>query len=102
MAMFDCKLSAIMLCIVTLLRMDADLLGVVGIVETEASHCLDMLRGQRGQQESDVGNIFRDIVSAKDVARHDPCLPCFGNISDAAGENGVAVVCFAVPSKEAD
>lgn len=75
---------------------------MVGIVEAEAPYSLDVLRRKGGQQKADVGDVFCDVVSSKDVARHDSGLPRLGDVSDAARQNCIAVVRLAIPGKEAN
>lgn len=75
---------------------------MVSVVEAEASHGLDVLGCQRGQQQADVGDVVRHVMSTKDVAGNDSGLPRLGDVTDAAGKDGIAVVCLAVAGEEAN
>lgn len=75
---------------------------MVGVVETEAPHGLDVLRRQGGQQHADVGDVVRHVVPAEYVARDDAGLPRLGDVGDAAGQDRIAVVRLAVAREEAD
>lgn len=75
---------------------------MVGVVETEASDGLDVLGREGRKQKADIGNIIRHVVSSKDVTGHDAGLSRLRDISNAAWENGITVVCLAVPGKKAD
>jgi hypothetical protein len=46
--------------------------------------------------------LFGDAVLAEDVALDDVGLGCFGDVGDAGGEEGIAVVDVAVFGEEAD
>lgn len=82
--------------------MRADLLGVVSIVETETPHRLDVLRGQRRQQQANVGDVIRHVVSSKDVASDDASLSSLCDVRNASGQDRIAVVSLAIAGQEAN
>jgi hypothetical protein len=75
---------------------------VLLVVEAQTPHRLDVLSGQRGEQQAHVGDLVRHLVLAKDVARDDAGLARLGDVGLAGGQQRVAVVDAAVPGQEAD
>lgn len=72
------------------------------VVETQAADGADVLRGQGGKQQADVGHLVGYGVRAKDVAGDETGLLGGPDVGDALGEDGVAVVGAAVAGEEAD
>lgn len=72
------------------------------VVKAQASDGLDIVSCQRCKQKSHVRNLARYIMFAKDVPSDHPPLRCLRNIGFSRGENGVAVIGFAVFGEEAN
>ncbi len=75
---------------------------MLGVVEPEAPHRPDILRGQRRQEEPDVGHLVRHLVPAEDVPGDDVGVPGLGDVRHAPGQDGIAVVGASVLGEEAD
>lgn len=72
------------------------------VVETEAAYSSHVFRGERSEEEANVGGLVGDGVLAEDGAGDYLCLGGFGYIGRVAGEDSVAVVDAAVVGEEAD
>ena len=72
-----------------------------GVVQTEASHGLDVGRAERGEQMTDVSGLTSHIVRAEDVAFDDVSLLRFGKVSNTVRQNGISVISVAVFGNEA-
>lgn len=80
----------------------ARLLGVEGVVEPQAAQGARVGGRQGREQQADVDDLVSDIVGAEDVAVDDAGLAGLGDVGDARGEDGVAVVGAAALGHEAD
>lgn len=80
----------------------ARLLGMESIVETQAAERAGLGRGQGWEEQADIDDLVCDAVGAEDVAVNDARLTGLGDVGDAPGEDGVAVVCLAAFGYEAD
>lgn len=78
------------------------LFRVERIVQAQTPHGLHVLGRKRRKQEAHDGDLVSDFVLAKDAARDDASLFGLGDIGLSRGEDGVAVVDFAVCGEEAD
>lgn len=75
---------------------------MLSVVQAQAPDRLDVLGRERTEKQSDVGDILRDVVFAKDVAGDHPGLPRSANIRGTPGQDGISVVGPAVLCEEAD
>ena len=76
--------------------------GVLLVVQSEATHRPDVLEGQGGEEEPDVGHVVRHFVLPEDVPYHDAGLLGLANVRGAFREDGIAVVYTAILGEKTD
>lgn len=72
------------------------------IVETQASHCADILTGQGCEEHSHICDLLGNPVLAEDVTLDDSGLGGLGDVAHSGWEDSIAVVDLAILSQEAD
>ena len=75
---------------------------MLGVVQAQAADGASVFWGERGEEESDVGDLVGEGVGAEDVAADDAGAGSLGEVGDIGWEDGVAVVGAAVAGEEAD
>ena len=58
--------------------------------------------GKRGEEETDVGYLFCDMVLAEYVAMYDAGLCCLCNVVDSRRKNCVTVVYVSIAGEKSD
>lgn len=73
---------------------------MVGIVQSQTSHCLDMRRIQWRQQQADVGDLVCYLVLSKNISSNYTSLSRFCNIRDIFGKDSITIVSAAISGEE--
>jgi len=73
-----------------------------GVIQSQAPHGPDVVRGQRREEKPDVGDLVGHIMLAEDIALDDVRLGRFGDVRDAPGQDGITVVSAAILGQKAD
>jgi hypothetical protein len=73
---------------------------MLGVVQTQASHSLDILDGEGRKQQPDVRNLVGDLMGPENIPGHDPSLSRLGDVGNALRQNGIAIVHLTVPGEE--
>lgn len=73
-----------------------NLLRMFCVVQAQAPHSSDVLRGQGREKRADIGDLVSHVVLPEYVAGDDPGLFGLANIRDARGKDGITVVDAAI------
>ena len=72
------------------------------IVQPQASHCPHIFPVERGQENTDVGDLIGNLMPAKDIASHYPGLFRLPDIGNALGKNSISIIGATIPGQEAN